>query len=146
MEPLTTAAIAIGTVLATKALERTGEIIGETLWDKTSKFLVTLRKHSPQTVVAIEKASDEPLDYGKAVIDVETATQAHPEVKQAVQELAAAAEVNPPKNLAQILEEIKATIEKSQHPFPTTFNQNIQKAVNAAQNQTIDQRGSSFNF
>ncbi|MBD2253953.1 hypothetical protein [Nostoc parmelioides] len=103
MEPLTTAAIAIGTVLATKALERTGEIIGETLWDKTSEFLVTLRKHSPQTVVAIEKAPDEPLDYGKAVIDVETATQAHPEVKQAVEELAAAAKAEPNPKFAEIL-------------------------------------------
>jgi hypothetical protein len=44
MEPLTAAAIEEGTVIATKALEKTGEKIGETLWDKTGKFLVSLAK------------------------------------------------------------------------------------------------------
>jgi hypothetical protein len=34
MEPLTAGAIAIGTVIATKTLEKTGEKVGETLWDK----------------------------------------------------------------------------------------------------------------
>lgn len=97
MEPLTAGAIAIGTVIATKALEKTGEKIGETLWDKTGKFLVTLKKHSPHTVVAIEKVPSQPLDYGKAVLEVESAAIAHPEVNQAVQELVAAAkaETNP---------------------------------------------------
>jgi hypothetical protein len=83
MEPLTAGAIAIGTVIATKALEKTGEKVGESLWDKTGQFLLTLKKHSPHTVVAIEKAQEQPLDYGKAVLEV--------------QELAAAAkaETNP---------------------------------------------------
>lgn len=97
MEPLTAGAIAIGTVIATKALEKTGEKVGEALWDKTAQFLVTLKKHSPHTVVAIEKAQEQPLDYGKAVVEVESAAIAHAEVNQAVQELAAAAkaETNP---------------------------------------------------
>ena len=95
MEPLTAAAITIGTVIATKALEKTGEKVGESLWDKTGKFLVTLRKHSPHTVVAIEKAPEEPLDYGKAVLEVESAAKANPEVNQAVQELVAEARADP---------------------------------------------------
>ncbi|MEH1933438.1 MAG: hypothetical protein V7L14_06870 [Nostoc sp.] len=100
MEPLTAGAIAIGTLIATKALEKTGEKVGETLWDKTGQFLVTLKKHSPHTVVAIEKAQEQPLDHGKAVLavlEVESAAKAHAEVNQAVQELAAAAkaETNP---------------------------------------------------
>lgn len=103
MEPLTTAAIAIGSVVATKALEKTGEKVGEVLWDKTGQFLVKLRKHSPQTVVAIEKAPEQPLDYGKAVIDVESAAQADPEVAQAAQELAAAAKAEPNPKFAEIL-------------------------------------------
>ncbi|MEH1998307.1 MAG: tetratricopeptide repeat protein [Nostoc sp.] len=65
MEPLTTAAIAVGTIIATKALEKTGEKVGETLWDKTGKFLVTLKKHSPYTVAVIEKALSMPEDSGK---------------------------------------------------------------------------------
>lgn len=146
MEPLTAGAIAIGTVIATKALEKTGEKVGELLWDKTGQFLVILKKHSPQTVVAIEKTPSQPLDYGKAVLEVESAAKANPEVAQAAQELATVAETNPPSNLAEILKEIKAFIEKSQQSYPSTFIQNIEKAINVAQTQTIDQRGSTFNI
>ncbi|MBD2496517.1 hypothetical protein [Nostoc sp. FACHB-280] len=97
MEPLTTAAIALGSVVATKALERTGEMVGETLWNKTGELLVKLKKHSPNVVAAIEKAPTTPLDYGNAVIEVEAAAKADPEVAQAVQEVATAAqaETNP---------------------------------------------------
>ncbi|MBD2505297.1 hypothetical protein [Anabaena azotica] len=146
MEPLTAGAIAIGTIVATKALEKTTEKGTEFLLDKAGKFLVTLKKHSPNTVVAIEKAPQEPLDYGKAVLEVESAAKDNPELAQAAQELATAAQTNPPSNLAEILREIKASIEKSQQSYPTSFIQNIEKAINAAQTQTIDQRGSTFNI
>ena len=146
MEPLTAGAIAIGTVIATKALEETGKKVGESLWDKTGEFLVTLKKHSPRTVIAIEKAPSQPLDYSKAVLEVESAAIAHPEINQAVQELVAAAQANPPLNLAEALKEIFANVEKSQHPDAPAFIQNIQKAINAAQTQNIDQRNSTFNI
>lgn len=146
MEPLTTAAIAVGTIIATKALEKTGENIGQTVWNKINKFLATLKKHSPHTVAAIEKTPEQPLDYGKAVLEVETVANADSEVNQTMQELAVAAKTNPPSNLAKILRDMKETIEKSQQPYPSTFIQNIEKAINAAQTQTIDQRGSTFNL
>lgn len=132
MEPLTTAAIAIGSVVATKALEKTGEKVGEVLWDKTGQFLVKLRKYSPQTVVALEKAPEQPLDYGKAVIDVESAAQADAEVAQAAQELAAAAKAETPSNLNEILIEIAETL-KSQSPTNQTRIESIEKIVNFAQ-------------
>ncbi|MCC5643689.1 hypothetical protein LC607_12170 [Nostoc sp. CHAB 5824] len=100
---LETAAIAVGTIIATKALEKTGEKVGEALWDKTGNFLVTLKKQSPHTVAAIEKAPEQPLDYGKAVLEVESAAKANPEVAQAAQELAAAAKAEPNPKLAEIL-------------------------------------------
>ncbi|MEH2260505.1 MAG: hypothetical protein V7K60_30885 [Nostoc sp.] len=100
---LETAAIAVGTIIATKALEKTTEKVTETLLDKTGKFLVTLKKQSPHTVVAIEKAPEQPLDYGKAVLEVESAAKANPEVAQAMQELAAAAKAEPNPKLAEIL-------------------------------------------
>lgn len=68
MEPFTTGAIAIVTVIATKAVEKAGEMVAETLWNKTGEFLVTLKKHSPHTGVTLEKAPSQPLDYGKAVL------------------------------------------------------------------------------
>ena len=100
---LETAAIAVSTIIATKAIEKTGEKVGEALWDKTGKFLVTLKKQSPHTVVAIEKEPEQPLDYGKAVLEVESAAKANPEVAQAMQELAAAAKAEPNPKLAEIL-------------------------------------------
>ncbi|MEH1928226.1 hypothetical protein [Nostoc sp.] len=103
MEPLTTAAIAIGSIIATKALEKTTENVTGTLLDKTGKFLVTLKKHSPHTVAAIERAPEQPLDYGKAVLEVESAAKANPEVAQAAQELAEAAKAEPNPKLAEIL-------------------------------------------
>lgn len=146
MEPLTAGAIAVGTIVATKVLEKTTEKGTEILLDKAGKFLVTLKKHSPNTVVAIEKAPSQQLDYGKAVLEVESAAKANPEVAQAAQELATVAETYPPSNLAEILRGIKEAVEKSQKSYPSNFIQNIEKAINAAQTQTIDQRGSTFNF
>ncbi|MDZ8225163.1 hypothetical protein [Nostoc sp. ChiVER01] len=100
---LETAAIAVGTIIATKALEKTTEKVTETLVDKIGKFLVTLKRQSPQTVLAIEKAPEQPLDYGKAVLEVQSAAKANPEVAQAMQELAAAAKAEPNPKLAEIL-------------------------------------------
>jgi hypothetical protein len=95
MEPFTTAAIAIGSVVATKALEKTGEKVGETLWQQTGNFLNSLRHESPDTVTAIEKAPEQPLDYGKAVLETEAAAKANPEVAQRMQELVAMVETEP---------------------------------------------------
>lgn len=103
MEPLSTAAIAIGSVVATKALEKTGEKVGEALCEKAGKFLVTLKKHAPYTVTAIEKAPEQPLDYGKAVVEVETAAQANPEVNQAMEDLAVAASSEQNPKIAEII-------------------------------------------
>ena len=103
MEPLSTAAIAIGSVVATKALEKTGEKVGEALWDKTGKFLVTLKKHSPHTITAIEKAPVQPLDYGKALVEVESAARANPEVNQAMEEVAAAAKAETNSKFTEII-------------------------------------------
>ncbi|OUL35608.1 hypothetical protein [Nostoc sp. 106C] len=121
MEPLTTAAIAIGTVIATKALEKTGENVGQALWDKTGEFIVKLKKHSPHTVVAIEKAPDQPLDYGKAVLEVEAAAKANPEVAQVAQELATAAQAEPNPNFIQLIQQ-QADNLKSQPQQPNTIN------------------------
>lgn len=139
MEPLTTAAIAIGTVIATKALERTGEMVGETLWNKTGEFLVTLNKHSPQTVVAIEKAPEQPLDFGKAVIDVESVAKDNQEVKKAVEELTAAAKAEPNPQLGEKIQEIVDNL-KSQPQQPSFVN--YQKLADEIKNVF---QGNTFN-
>ena len=70
MEPITmatTAAVAVLTILGTKALEKTGEKIGEAVWDRRAKFMECLKLESPETVTAIEKAPEQPLNYGQAI-------------------------------------------------------------------------------
>ncbi|WP_413175469.1 hypothetical protein [Anabaena azotica] len=103
MEPLTTGAVAIGTVLATKALEKIGENIGDSLSNKTKQFLEALKKQKPDTVTAIEKAPEQPLDYGQAALEVEAAAKAEPKVNQPIEELTAAAKAEPNPKLAEIL-------------------------------------------
>jgi hypothetical protein len=115
MEPLTTAAIAIGSVVATKALEKTGEKVAETLWQQIGNFLNSLRKESPDTVTAIEKAPEQPLDYGKAVLETEAAAKANPEIAQRMQELVAMVETEP------LLKDLVNSI-KSQTQQPTVIN------------------------
>jgi len=109
MEPLTTAAVAIGTVVATKALEKTGEKVGEAVFDRTSKFLESLKEESPGTMIAIEQARELPLDYSKAMLEIEAVAKENSQVAQAMQELATAAEAEADRNpmLYQLLQEIK---------------------------------------
>ena len=141
MEPLSTTAIAaIGTVFATKALEKTGEKVAEAVWDKTGQFLVTLKKHSPHTVTAIEKAPDQPFDYGKAVLEVESAAKADPKLKQDMQELAAAAKAQPIPGLDEFLRDIKEVL-KSQ----SSTTQIVEKINNYAQ-RDINIKNQNNNF
>jgi primosomal protein N'' len=133
MEPFTTAAIAIGSVVATKALEKTGEKVAETLWQQTGNFLNSLKKESPDTVTAIEKAPEQPLDYGKAVLETEAAAKANPEVAQRMQELVAMVETEP------LLKDLVNSI-KSQTQQTTVINS--QKLAEQIKNVV---QGNTFN-
>ncbi len=146
MEPFTTVAIALATILATKATEKIGENIGDALTHKTQQFSEWLKQRLPGTFAAIEQAPEQPLNYGQAVMEIETAAKADPNISQVIQELTQLAETNPPKDLEKFLKEIQAAFANSQQPQGTIFNQNVQKAMNVAQNQTIDQSGSTINF
>jgi hypothetical protein len=103
MEPLTTGAIAVATVLATKALEKIGENIGDTLSRKTQQFLELLKQRLPGTFAAIEQAPEQPLNYGQAVLEIETAATTDPNISQAIQELVAAAKAAQNPKIADIL-------------------------------------------
>ena len=103
MEPLTTGAIAVATVLATKALEKIGENIGDTLSHKTQQFSELLKQRLPGTFAAIEKAPEQPLNYGQAVLEIETAAKADPNISQVIQELVAAAKAEQNPKIADIL-------------------------------------------
>ena len=103
MEPLTTGGIAVATVLATKALEKVGENIGDTLSHKTQQFLELLKQRLPGTFAAIEQAPEQPLNYGQAVLEIETAAKTDPNISQVIQELVAAAKAEQNPKIADIL-------------------------------------------
>ena len=103
MEPLTTGAIAVATLLATKALEKIGENIGDTLYNKTQQFSELLKQRLPGTFAAIEQAPERPLSYGQAVLEIETAAKTDPNISQVIQELVAAAKAEQNPKIADIL-------------------------------------------
>ena len=70
---------------------------------RLASFSLPSKKQSPDTVTAIEKAPEQPLDYGKAVLEVESAAKANPEVNRTMQELAAAAKAEPNPKFNEIL-------------------------------------------
>lgn len=69
MEPVTLATVvsAIATTLATKALEKMGENIGDALWTATGKLKKLLRQKnkSPLLTSAVEENEPQRLDYQK---------------------------------------------------------------------------------
>jgi len=88
MEPLLAAALALGTVMGTKALEKTGEKIGEMCVEKTQQFLTNLNQESPTTVTAIEHTPNQPLDYNQAIQAIQAAAEKNLELRQCMNELA----------------------------------------------------------
>lgn len=95
MEPLLAATVALGTVLGTKALEKTGEKIGETFVEKTKQFLTNIRKESPDTVTAIEHTPNQPLNYSQVIPEIQAAAEKQPELWTQIQELAKLGEQEP---------------------------------------------------
>lgn len=115
MDPLTIAATAVAATVMTKAFEKTGERLGEKVFDQSEKFLTSLRIRSPETASAIQKAPQEPLDFGQAVLEVDALAKTDPELADTIQLLAATAEQDPNLKLAEIVQEIITTL-KSQQP------------------------------
>ena len=108
---LTTSAVSLGTVIATKAYDKAGDLVIDTVFDKAKKFLQTLRQKSPETVTAIEQVDEQPLDYGRVVLEIEAAARSNSEVAEAMQELSAAAKAQPISGLDKILPKIIKSIE-----------------------------------
>ena len=115
MDPLTIAATAVAATMMTKAFEKTGEKLGEKVFDQSEKFLTSLRIKSPETASAIQKVPQEPLDFGQAVLEVDALAKTDSELAKTIQVLAATVEQDPNLKLAKIVQEIITTL-KSQQP------------------------------
>ncbi|EGJ30889.1 MULTISPECIES: hypothetical protein [Moorena] len=128
MEPLAAAVVAISTVLATKALEKTGENVGQVIWDTPKRlFLESFRKESPDTVMAIEQAPEQPLDYAEVVLQLETAAKQNPEVAQAMERLVTTVDAEALPNLEEIIQDINKALESHK---AKRDNYNIEKVDN----------------
>ncbi|MEO9127247.1 MAG: hypothetical protein ABI262_21555 [Microcoleus sp.] len=136
MEPVSLTAIV--TLVLTKVTEKASEILGEQVVDKAGKLLSRLHDKSSSTATAIELSRQQPLDYRKAVLDLEAAMKKYDEVAKAVNELYA--EVN--KN-SKTAEDIKASAKalESHQSNSKNFMNIIEKSVNLAQGE-----GSSNNI
>jgi hypothetical protein len=108
------AATAVATTVMTKALEKTGEKLGEKVFDRSEQFLASLKQKSPTTSFAIERVQ-QPLDYGKAVLEVEALAKKDPEIERVVLELSTAAEETPNVELREVIREIMDSL-KEQEP------------------------------
>lgn len=128
MEPLTLAATAVAAMIMTKFWEKTGEKLGEKVFAESEKFVSTLKKKSPETVGAIKKASEQPLDYGHAVLELEAIVQQDDDVARAAKSLVAAAEVEQHPKLAELVKEVTANIQPQE-----TSEQKISKLADTIQ-------------
>ncbi|NJL91918.1 MAG: hypothetical protein HC916_20655 [Coleofasciculaceae cyanobacterium SM2_1_6] len=99
MEPILAAALAVSTIITTKALEKTGEKLGETVVDRTGKVLAFLRHKSPETVTVIE-TTPAALDYIQTVETVKIEANRDPQFAQLLQELVTAAQNDPNQKLS----------------------------------------------
>lgn len=116
MDPLTAGAIAFLTLLSSKALDKTSDVLVDKALEEGGKVMKLLKHKSPETAGAIEVAAQRPElaaqqreDYGEAVLveQVEAAAKADPEIREAVEAVAyrvdEAAKTNP---------EIKAAVQE----------------------------------
>ena len=142
MEPvtLTAVAMAIATLLLTKALEKTGENLGDAAWQQSRKLIEQLRDKNklPLLTNATQANEQQRLDYGQAVLELKAAADADPEIAQQVVEVEAAAKGDP--KLAPQVEEVANTV-NSQQPSIQNLAKLAEKInnLNQAQNITINQ-------
>ncbi|MEB3340796.1 HEAT repeat domain-containing protein [Okeania sp.] len=122
----TTIQIALAAVLATKALEKTGENIDEVVWNQSAKFIESLKQQSPNTVTAIEKSSEQPLNYRQVVLQILGAVT-NRNVAQTIQELAAAVEENPHPKINQVLQEIEKILNFQQQTKAQLYSQLVEE-------------------
>lgn len=96
MEPVSSVAVAIATLVLTKAFERTGEILSEKVVEKSDKLARLLKQQSHRTTTTIERGKQHPWDYGQVVLEeIEAAVFADWEIAEAVREVEAAAKEDP---------------------------------------------------
>lgn len=103
MEPLSSAAVVISSLIVTKAFEKTGEKLGEVFADRLGKFINLVKGKALPKTQAVE-AKAEAANYEEAVTELELATKSDTELNAVVLELAQTVESDP-----SLLEKVRNT-------------------------------------
>ena len=117
MEPVTLTASAIAVLIATKAFEKTGEKLTESVWNSVEKFSAHLQRKDPKTAEAIalvakqpELAQQQPTIYGQqALIEkVENLVQNDRELRKLTEAIQTAVQAQPGTvvNMTKLAEKI----------------------------------------
>jgi hypothetical protein len=121
MEPLSSAAIAVATLLLTKMLEKTGENIGDVVSSQVGELWQFI-KRKPLTQSTVIEQGDQPVDFGQAVLEIESAATTDLELAQAVDQLAAIVKADP-----TLLDRVQTTAESVKQE-PTLIQNNVKLA------------------
>ncbi|MFN8967483.1 MAG: hypothetical protein ACK5XR_01805 [Pseudanabaena sp.] len=121
MEPLTTGAIAIGTLILKKAFEKTGDKLGEAVSTQIGNLLNLLKKKPLAKTDAIAQAEPS-ADFKLAVSELETVAKNDDEVSQAILAVEAAVKADP-----DLLQKIQETA-KAVKDEPTLIQNNAKLA------------------
>lgn len=120
MEPLSSAAVAVATLILKKAFEKTGEKLGEAVSSQASQLMQLIRRKPLPKTSAIER-TDQQVNFGQAVLEVEDAAKKDSELAEAVQQLDAIVKVDP--KLAEAISVYSRALQQS----PPTTVQNYGK-------------------
>lgn len=135
IETLTPAVIAVATLVLKKAFEKTGEKLGEAVSTQASQLWQLIQRKPLPKTSAINQA-DQPIDFGQAVLEVESVATTDVELATSVNQLAASVQADP--KLAPL---IAAYATKLQQTPPTTIG-NYTKLADTIQNLF---QGNTFN-
>ena len=117
MEPVTLTASAIAVLIATKAFEKTGEKLTESVWNSVEKFSAHLQRKDPKTAESIavvakqpDLAQQQPTVYGQqALIEkVENLVQNDRELRKLTEAIQTAVQAQPGAvvNMTKLAEKI----------------------------------------
>ena len=145
MEPvtLTTVATAIATIFFTQVLEKSGENLGQVLSDKTQNLVAKLRGKSDKIAGLSKGNQQQPLDYGKAILELKELAEQNSELAKAIKEVEAEANQESNPQFKQKLQEVREEASKLEGKEASI--QNLAKLaekinnLNQAQNITIHQ-------
>jgi polyhydroxyalkanoate synthesis regulator phasin len=107
---------AIATTLAMIALEKSGENIGDVISQKVGQFMTYLKQKSSSLVPFFENKESSPVNYGEAILELETIAQNDDQLKQLIQEVVLAGKNNP--ELTQIVSELVKEISNQPSTMP----------------------------